>query len=64
MAIGTALRLVQSALSAIILVLFIGRYQGKWATPSWLRSTSASNVVWSIVVLAGVLVSATILLVR
>jgi hypothetical protein len=57
MDIGTALHL-QFALSIILLVLLIRRYQGKWVMPNWLRNASASNLVWSTVVLAGVFVAA------
>jgi predicted branched-subunit amino acid permease len=64
MVIGIALHSLQFAISVILMALFLGRDQNRRAIPGWLRSASASNVAWKSVVIAGVIVSAAILLLR
>jgi predicted branched-subunit amino acid permease len=64
MANEIALHSLQFALSIMLLALLLGRNQNSKVIPGWLRSASASNVVWRIVVIAGVFVSAAILLLR
>lgn len=64
MAVRIALISLQFALSVTLLALFLGRDQNRRAIPGWLRSASASNVVWRTAVIAGVSVSAATLLLR